>query len=59
MEISMKSAIGFKLVYAPSACTSSPSLAQQRRALHLPHASCTLAPCYRDVSTPLPVLVSA
>lgn len=54
MEISVKSTIGFKL-----ACTTSPSLAERRRAMHLPHASYILAPYCRGMSTPFPVLVSA
>lgn len=58
MEISVKSAMGFQLVYS-SACTSSPSFAQWRGAMHLPHASRTLAPCCRGTSTPCPLLVSA
>lgn len=37
MEISVKSAMGFQLVYS-SACTSSPSFAQWRGATHLGHA---------------------
>ena len=36
MEISLKSAMGFQLVYAPFACTSSPTLALWGRAMHLP-----------------------
>lgn len=47
MEISMTLPLGSELVFAPSVCTSSPSLAQQRGATHLPHASCTLASCCR------------
>lgn len=45
MEISVKPATGFELVSAPPACTSAPSFAQRRRAMRLPCASCTLAPC--------------
>lgn len=58
MEISMKPAMGFQLVYS-SACTSSPSFTQRRRATHHPHAGRTLAPCYGGMSTPRPLLVSA
>lgn len=54
LEVSVKSTP----VHAP-ACNPSPCFAQSRRKLLFAHPSCTQASCSREVSTPLPVLVSA
>lgn len=54
MEISVKSAVGFELVWAPLPAPPPPSLAQWRRAMHLPHLSCTPAPLLQGHKHPTP-----
>lgn len=60
MEISVKSALGFELLSAPPACTSSPQLSPVEEG-EAPSPSQLLPglPCCRGTSTPLPLLVSA